>query len=111
MSTQFALDGLEVRLSSCYTRAIADCLKRRTRPFFGRGCALMSVGESRSKYIALHPNPFPSPFPPFIVRINNLQDRIKTHGGEFDSLLKLIPAQYYITQELTEEEQVNMRCQ
>ncbi|KAG9325500.1 hypothetical protein KVV02_007531, partial [Mortierella alpina] len=33
------------------------------------------------------------------------QDRIKEHGGAFDSLLKLIPAQYYITKELSEEEQ------
>ncbi|KAF9570446.1 surfeit locus protein [Mortierella alpina] len=34
-----------------------------------------------------------------------MQDRIKEHGGAFDSLLKLIPAQYYITKELSEEEQ------
>ncbi|KAG0044442.1 surfeit locus protein [Gryganskiella cystojenkinii] len=37
--------------------------------------------------------------------LDGLEERIKTHGSEFDSLLKLIPAQYYITQELTEEEQ------
>ncbi|KAF9333762.1 hypothetical protein BG006_003210 [Podila minutissima] len=37
--------------------------------------------------------------------VDGLEDRIKTHGSSFDSLLKLIPAQYYITKELTEEEQ------
>ncbi|KAG0088144.1 hypothetical protein BGZ93_005993 [Podila epicladia] len=37
--------------------------------------------------------------------VDGLEDRIKAHGSSFDSLLKLIPAQYYITKELTEEEQ------
>ncbi|KAF9361728.1 hypothetical protein BGX34_006971, partial [Mortierella sp. NVP85] len=32
-------------------------------------------------------------------------ERIKAHENSFDSLLKLIPAQYYITKELSEEEQ------
>ncbi|KAF9184374.1 hypothetical protein BGZ51_002947 [Haplosporangium sp. Z 767] len=36
---------------------------------------------------------------------DGLEGRIKAHGSSFDSLLKLIPAQYYITKELTEEEQ------
>ncbi|KAF9967091.1 surfeit locus protein [Mortierella alpina] len=37
--------------------------------------------------------------------VDGLEDRIKQHGGAFDSLLKLIPVQYYITKELSEEEQ------
>ncbi|KAF9202536.1 hypothetical protein BGZ49_007327 [Haplosporangium sp. Z 27] len=37
--------------------------------------------------------------------LDGLEERIKAHGSSFDSLLKLIPAQYYITKELTEEEQ------
>ncbi|KAF9306790.1 surfeit locus protein [Mortierella antarctica] len=37
--------------------------------------------------------------------IDGIEERIKAHGSSFDSLLKLIPAQYYITKELTEEEQ------
>ncbi|KAF9956150.1 surfeit locus protein [Mortierella alpina] len=37
--------------------------------------------------------------------VDGLEDRIKEHGSAFDSLLKLIPAQYYITKELSEEEQ------
>ncbi|KAI1317701.1 hypothetical protein EDD11_008007 [Mortierella claussenii] len=37
--------------------------------------------------------------------LDGLEDRIRVHGSSFDSLLKLIPAQYYITKELTEEEQ------
>ncbi|KAF9989585.1 surfeit locus protein [Mortierella antarctica] len=37
--------------------------------------------------------------------VDGLEDRIKEHGGAFDSLLKLIPAQYYIIKELSEEEQ------
>ncbi|KAI8598143.1 surfeit locus protein 6-domain-containing protein [Dissophora ornata] len=38
-------------------------------------------------------------------KLDGLEERIKAHGSSFDSLLKLIPAQYYITKELTEEEQ------
>ncbi|KAF9434243.1 hypothetical protein BGZ76_008333 [Entomortierella beljakovae] len=37
--------------------------------------------------------------------LDGLEERIKAHESSFDSLLKLIPAQYYITKELTEEEQ------
>ncbi|KAF9417577.1 hypothetical protein BGZ94_009929 [Podila epigama] len=37
--------------------------------------------------------------------VDGLEDRIKAHGSSFDSLLKLIPAQYYITKDMTEEEQ------
>ncbi|KAI7828785.1 surfeit locus protein 6-domain-containing protein [Gamsiella multidivaricata] len=37
--------------------------------------------------------------------LDGLEERIKAHGSSFDSLLKLIPAQYYITKELSEEEQ------
>ncbi|KAF9902889.1 surfeit locus protein [Lobosporangium transversale] len=37
--------------------------------------------------------------------LDGLEERIKEHGSSFDSLLKLIPAQYYITKELSEEEQ------
>ncbi|KAF9960154.1 hypothetical protein BGZ72_007841 [Mortierella alpina] len=37
--------------------------------------------------------------------LDGLEERIKNHSNSFDSLLKLIPAQYYITKELTEEEQ------
>ncbi|KAI1297118.1 surfeit locus protein [Mortierella claussenii] len=38
-------------------------------------------------------------------KADGLEERIKEHGKSFDSLLKLIPAQYYITKELSEEEQ------
>ncbi|KAF9586044.1 surfeit locus protein [Lunasporangiospora selenospora] len=37
--------------------------------------------------------------------LDGVEERIKQHAGSFDSLLKLIPAKYYITKELTEEEQ------
>ncbi|KAF9135973.1 hypothetical protein BGX30_011379 [Mortierella sp. GBA39] len=37
--------------------------------------------------------------------LDGLEERIKAHGSSFDSLLKTIPAQYYITKELSEEEQ------
>ncbi|KAF9922689.1 hypothetical protein FBU30_007203 [Linnemannia zychae] len=37
--------------------------------------------------------------------LDGLEERIKAHGDSFDSLLKTIPAQYYITKELSEEEQ------
>ncbi|KAI8359729.1 surfeit locus protein 6-domain-containing protein [Mortierella sp. GBAus27b] len=37
--------------------------------------------------------------------LDGLEERIKVHENAFGSLLKLIPAQYYITKDLSEEEQ------
>ncbi|KAF9161842.1 surfeit locus protein [Actinomortierella ambigua] len=38
-------------------------------------------------------------------QLETLEERIKAHGCQFESLLKTIPAQYYITKELSEEEE------